>query len=65
MAKMDMSQMTQDQKIDAIYRSVERLRKYFLWTLIITLATIVLPAIGLLFVIPYFLRSISLSGLGL
>ncbi|MFA6354387.1 MAG: hypothetical protein WCX12_01730 [Candidatus Paceibacterota bacterium] len=54
-----------DKKIDAIYKSVEKTRKYFLWTLIITLALIVLPLIGLIFVIPAFLNTINLSGLGL
>ncbi|NQV00930.1 MAG: hypothetical protein HQ537_02330 [Parcubacteria group bacterium] len=42
----------QDKKLEAIYRSVEKTRKYFLWTLIITLAFIVLPLIGLIYVIP-------------
>jgi len=42
----------QDKKLEAIYRSVEKTRKYFLWTLIITLAFIVLPLIGLIYAIP-------------
>jgi len=45
----------QEKKIDEIYRSVEKMRKYFLWTLIITATMIVLPIIGLLFAIPKFL----------
>jgi len=45
----------QEQKIDAIYKSVEKTRKYFLWVLIISVAVVVLPAIGLIFVIPNFL----------
>ena len=44
-----------DQKIDKIWRSVEKTRKYFLWTLIITLVVFFLPLIGLIFVIPQFL----------
>ncbi len=55
----------QEAKLEAIFRSVERMRKYFMWTLIITLVTIVLPAIGLLFVIPMYLKTLNLSGLGL
>lgn len=56
----------QDKKLDAIYKSVERTRKYFLWTMIITIALIVLPAIGLVFVIPKFLSTLSTySALGL
>ncbi len=52
----------QDKKLEEIYRSVEKMRKYFLWTLIITLALFILPLIGLLFVIPKFLN-IYTSGL--
>ena len=52
----------QDKKLDAIFRSTEKTRKYFLWTLIITLVLFFLPLIGLLFVIPQFI-SIYTSGL--
>lgn len=57
----------QDNKLDAIYKSIERMRKYFLWTLIVTIATIVLPLIGLIIIIPWFLKTMSsaYSGLGL
>ena len=47
----------QDKKLDDIYKSVEKMRKYFLWTLIITVALFVLPLIGLAFVIPSFLTN--------
>jgi len=46
-----------EQKIDEIYKSVEKTRKYFLWTLIITLAVFILPLIALMFVIPSFLST--------
>ena len=46
-------------KIDAIYASVEKTRKYFQWTMIITVALFVLPLIGLLFAVPAFLSSYS------
>jgi len=49
----------QEKKIDEIYRSVEKTRKYFFWTLIVTIAMIVLPIIGLLFAIPKFLSIYS------
>ncbi|MDP3727059.1 MAG: hypothetical protein Q8R35_00280 [bacterium] len=49
----------QDVKLDAIYRSVERMRAYFRWTLIITVLVIILPLIGLAFVIPQFLTIYS------
>ena len=42
----------QDQKLDAIYKSVEKTRKYFLATLIISVGMIVLPIIGLVIVVP-------------
>jgi hypothetical protein len=46
-----------DKKIDAIYKSVEKTRKYFLWTLILSVAFFVLPLIALMFVIPSFLQN--------
>jgi CHASE3 domain sensor protein len=45
----------QEKKLEEIYHSVERTRKYFLWTLIVTVALIILPLLGLMFVIPKFL----------
>ena len=55
----------QDKKIDAIFKSVETTRKYFFWTLIVTVIVLVLPLIGLLFIIPQFLSIYSSAGLGL
>ena len=49
----------QDKKLDQIYTSVEKMRRYFLWTMLITIATIVLPLIGLAFAIPFLLRTLS------
>jgi type IV secretory pathway component VirB8 len=46
----------QGKKLDAIYVSVEKTRKYFLWTLIISIATVVLPIIGIIVLIPWFLK---------
>jgi type IV secretory pathway component VirB8 len=48
---------TLEEKIIKIYISVEKTRKYFLWTLIISVALFVLPAIGLAFAIPAFLNN--------
>lgn len=42
----------QEQKLDAIYASVEKTRKYFLVILWVTVLAIILPLIGLIFVIP-------------
>lgn len=44
-----------EKKIDAVYVSAEKTRKYFLWTAIATLVAFVLPLVGLLFAIPSFL----------
>jgi len=51
-----------DKKLDSIYRSVEKTRKYFQWTMIVTLIVVVLPLVGLLFVIPSFLSLYSGGG---
>jgi uncharacterized membrane protein YjjP (DUF1212 family) len=48
----------QDKKIDAIFESSEKMRKYFLWTMIISVAVIVLPLIGMVFVLPSFFDSL-------
>lgn len=49
----------QDAKIDAIWESVEKSRKYFLVTAWITVGAIVLPLVGLAFAIPTFLKTYS------
>ncbi|MDD3487667.1 MAG: hypothetical protein PHF35_04840 [Candidatus Moranbacteria bacterium] len=53
------------QRIEEIYVSVEKTRKYFQWTLIITVATIVIPLIGIAIAIPYVFSvySSALNGL--
>ena len=48
-------------KLDATYESAEKMRKVFLWTLIITAAVIVVPLILLPMVIPAFLASQGVS----
>ena len=64
-ARLDML----EKKIDAIYVSAEKTRKYFLWTGIITLAVIVLPLLALPFAIGQLLSVYggisSLGGLGM
>lgn len=53
-----------EQKIDAVYASVEKTRKYFFWTMIVTFVVFVLPLLGLIAVIPMFLSGLSaLEGL--
>ncbi len=55
-----------EKKIDEIYASVEKTRKMILWTGIITAAVIILPLIGLMFVIPSFISNYTdtLNALG-
>lgn len=52
------------QKLDLLEKKLEenikisrQMRKYFLWTLIISVAVIVLPLIGLLFIVPQLIGS--------
>lgn len=42
-----------ERKIDHMFASVEKIRRYFLWTLIITLITVILPIVALAFVAPW------------
>ena len=55
----------QDAKLEAIWLSVEKSRKYFLVTAWITVGAIVLPMIGLALAIPAFLQSYTTSLEGL
>ena len=45
-----------DRKLDEIYVSVEKARKYFFWSMVVTLVVFVLPLIALIFIIPSFLN---------
>ena len=51
----------QDAKLDAIFVSVEKTRKYFLIIMWVTIIAVVLPIIGLLFVIPSFIETYTTS----
>ena len=56
----------QDEALNAIFISVEKTRKYFLWLLVITIAMFVIPLLGLLAAIPSFLSVYSqVDSLGL
>lgn len=54
-------------KTDRAYQASEKVRKYLFWTGVVTVALIVLPLIGLAFVIPQFIGSYTtaLNGAGL
>jgi hypothetical protein len=55
-----------EEKVDKIYISVEKTRKYFLTSTIITLVVLILPLIGLLFAIPAFLANYAeITNMGL
>ena len=56
---------SRDKKLEEIYKSVEKMRKAFFWTLMISLAFIILPLIGLMFVIPQFMQTYNFGALGL
>jgi len=43
--------------MEQVYISVEKTRKYFLYSLIITILMFVLPLLGLIIVIPMFLNN--------
>ncbi len=48
-----------EQKLDAVYRSTEKTRRY-IWTfVVISVIALVLPLIGMVFAIPAFLNTYS------
>lgn len=57
--------LNQEEKIDEIYKSVEKTRKYILTMFWVTVVAFILPLVALAFVIPYFLSTYmgSLEGL--
>ncbi len=48
-----------EQKIDATYRSAEKTRKYIWWTVVITLALMILPLLFLPFAVSSLLSTYS------
>lgn len=52
-----------DELLQKIYQSVEKTRKYFFWTFILSILFFILPLAGLLFVLPQFINTYT-SGLG-
>ena len=49
-----------EKRIEAVYVSAEKTRKYFLGVIIVSIVAFVLPLIGLLFAIPSFLSTYSM-----
>lgn len=54
----------QEALLKQVYASVEKTRKYFLWTMIGSVAVFVLPLLALAFVLPKFLSTIT-AGYGI
>lgn len=48
-----------ERKIDAIYASVEKTRKYIVWRAIISVVLFIVPLIALAIAIPYYLKTLS------
>ena len=51
-----------EKKIDAVYVSAEKTRKYFLTVIIVSVVAFILPLIGLLFAVPSFLSTYGAMG---
>lgn len=48
-----------EQKLEATYVSAEKTRKYFLIAMVVSVAAVLLPLVGLVFAIPSFLSDYS------
>lgn len=48
-----------DEKITRVYDSVERTRKYMLWSLIMQVGVVLLPLVVLMLAVPFILTSLS------
>lgn len=48
-----------EEKLDRVYDSVERTRKYMLWSLIMQIAVVLLPLVILMLAVPFILSSVS------
>ncbi len=53
----------QEQLLQKVYISVEKTRKYFVWTFYMTLAFFILPLLALMFILPSLISTIT-SGYG-
>ncbi|OGZ98849.1 MAG: hypothetical protein A3G49_02995 [Candidatus Sungbacteria bacterium RIFCSPLOWO2_12_FULL_41_11] len=52
-----------EKKLEENAKMVRQMRRYFFWTLIISLAVVVFPLIGLFFLIPQFINTYSNLGI--
>jgi hypothetical protein len=51
--------MVLEEKLDSIWRSVEKTRRYFQITMWVTLAVVVLPLLGLIFIVPAMISALT------
>ncbi len=56
-----------EMKVDLVYKSVEKTRRYFLIVAWVSILAIILPLIGLVFALPAFMTSYTsaLGGIGI
>lgn len=52
-----------EKKLEENIKMVRQMRRYFFWTLIISVSVIVFPLIGFFFLIPQFINTYSNLGL--
>ena len=52
-----------EKKLEESIKMVRQMRQYFFWALIISLAVVILPIIGLLFAIPSFISTYGNLGI--
>lgn len=52
-----------EKKFEENIKIARQMRQYFFWTLIISLAVIVLPLVGLIFILPQFISTYSDLGI--
>ncbi len=48
-----------ERKLDEVKDSVDKIKKIFFWTIVISLVLFILPLVGLVFAIPKFLSTYS------
>lgn len=49
----------QDKKLEEIYKTVQKIKIYFLTVLVLSIITFFIPLIGLIFVIPWLLETLD------
>jgi len=52
-----------EEKVDRAAKSVEQVRKMYLWTMWLGIALIALPLIAMAFLLPGYMKSLDINGL--